>query len=689
MDFKTHRVISTVAAISLFGPAFAAWSSIIQIPVIGAVTVVAFAAIIVAILTAFVVKSEGSLRKLDFVILGMAVILLLVWAASQLYRYPSYGTDEAAYMQYAAQLLLNGHNPYTSNLLPALAKFRVPIQYATYTLNGRISSALAYPSLSFLLVVPFIVLTHGTQSVIICNVFFLAVEMIVVFFLLPHSIRSLAPLLVIGLPILFGYSVAGVNDALFMPFLSIVAYRWSDIGRSGQLGKGGIIRAICLGLAVSISQLPWFIMPFLILGVWLLRKRELGNVSAIVLTARFFGIVCITALTVNAPFIVWNAKAWLAGITTPLFQHAIPYGQGLIDATAYFNLGGGNLTFYTFAAIAVMLAMLLAYAVYFDRYWKVAFVLPALALLFPTRSLAEYFMTVIVVWVISFVCAGNGPLISDMPSLQQKHNPLLSSTIYRLIPTHLTKLLNIITVIAFLPAVILLYLAMTSAPPLSLSIKSVETNGQFQKIWQIQVLVINKSDSAIKPHFATNFVGQMTAFWEVSHGPLEIMPRSKDLYTLVAPNVGSMPGVTQPFVLQAVTAQPQSISSSQLYTPERFSSYISPSYFNLSVPYGKSINLSVQLRSPYGGRVYQGGIRIALGQIIYAQTALIPAEAQINNAPQGQTPVIATTNANGVAQFRVRAFNSQGGNPIYFQAYIYPSDNFPYGYSEVVSVNWK
>jgi hypothetical protein len=47
-------------------------------------------------------------------------------------------------------------------------------------------------------------------------------------------------------------------------------------------------------------------------------------------------------------------------------------------------------------------------------------------------------------------------------------------------------------------------------------------------------------------------------------------------YTLVAPDVGSMPFITQPFVVQAVTAQPESISSSSAYTPEQFDCYITP-----------------------------------------------------------------------------------------------------------------
>jgi hypothetical protein len=110
---------------------------------------------------------------------------------------------------------------------------------------------------------------------------------------------------------------------------------------------------------------------------------------------------------------------------------------------------------------------------------------------------------------------------------------------------------------------------------------------------------------------------------------------------------------------------------------------------NRILPLGTSVALNVQLRSPYGATVLKPGVRVALGQVIYAQDGLIPAEGQINSAPVGQSPVVATTNAQGVAQFHVRDASVQGGNPLYFQAYVDPSAGYPYGYSEIVSVIWR
>jgi uncharacterized membrane protein len=689
-SFRAHRILSLIAAIALFGPAFATWSSIIQLPVTGLLSVLGFAAILAVVLAIGTVRTEESLRKLDLAILTLALILLVGWAASQLYLFPAYGTDEGAFEQYAAQLLLHGHNPYTANMLPALIHFRVPIQYATYTLNGMVSSTFAYPSLAFLLVVPFIPLTHGVQSVIVGNVVFLAIEMVLLFFFLPRRFRAVAPIVVVGLPILFGYTVAGINDALLGPFLLIVAYKWSDIGRTGHLEKGGVVRAVSLGLAASISPLTWFIAPFVLLGIWRHRTPMLGSRSALSLAVKFGTVSALAFLVVNGPFILWSPSAWLTSVGAPLFQHAIPYGQGLIDASVFFHLGGGNLAFYTYASIAIMAAALVIYVVYFRRIWMVTFILPSAVLFFPMRSLAEYFMTLISVWAVSIVVPGDGPsrdvehVRTPMLAAGESRNPLVQNSL-----EYISRVPRWVLVLSlFVPGALLLTLALSATAPLVLSIRSVQTSGQLEKIWKMKVEVTNRSGNTLKPHFATNYIGQMTTFWHAT-GPTRLKPGETATYTLVAPNIGSMPGITQPLVLQAVTAKPESISSTDLYTPEHFDSYISPSYEDHIVASGHNVTLHVDLLSPYGGQIHKKGVRVALSQLIYAQSGLIPSEARINDTPEGQTPVNVATNANGVAVFHVTDSSIQAGNPVYFQSYVNPIVGFPYGYSEIISVVWR
>ncbi len=680
---RTHRLLLVVASIGLFGPALIAWSSIIQLSAVGVISTCAFAATIALVLLAVTAGTERALRRLDWAVLLLALVLLGAWAATELYFYPAYGTDEAAFVQSAAQLTLHGHNPYTHNLLPALTEFRVPIQYATYKLDGTIASSLAYPSFSFLLVIPFTLITHGVQAVIVANIFFLAIEMILLFLFLPIQYRALSPLVVLGFPFLFDYTLGGDIVTLAMPFMLVVAYRWSDIGREGRLGGGGSLRAVSLGLAASICQFPWFVAPFVILGLLRLRASELGARRGISVVGRFLLITLGTALFVNSPFIAMDPAAWLTGVFSPLFQHAIPFGQGLIDATAFFHIGGGNLSYYTDAALACLVALLAAYGVYFQRVWKVGFVLPSAVFLFSTRSLSEYLIMMVAMWLVSIAAAGDGPI----PQRRREGFLRARDDIGRTAPTR-HRLAPALVGVPAVACVAFIALALTARPPLGITIESVRTNGQFRSIWQIRALVVNRSHRDVEPHFATDASGYMTTFWNPVAGPRTLGSGERAIYTLNAPNVGSMPGVTQPFVLQAVTRSPETISSSALLTPEPFDCYISPSYVDETLPLGASVDLSVELRSPYGAPAHQAGVRVALGQIIYGQNTLIAGEAQINNAPEGQSPVVAVTDTSGVAKFRIRNFSVQGGNPIYVQAYVDPRNGFPYGYSEVVSVQW-
>ena len=282
----------------------------------------------------------------------------------------------------------------------------MPIQYATYKLNGTIASTLAYPSLSFLLVIPALLITGGTQAIIGENAVFLGLELILVFFFLPRQYRSLGVVLVLGLPFLFDYSLGGDIITFSIPFMLVVAYRWSDIGRSGVLDVGDIVRGICLGLAVSITQFPWFAVPFLLLGIWKLRSVEVGRARALLVSAQFLGIALLTFFVVNAPWIAASPKAWVTGVLSPLTQHAIPFGQGVIDLTAFFRIGGGNLDDYTFASVCVLLALLAGYLIFFRQLGRAGFVLPSVVFLFSTRSLSEYFIMIDALWLVSLASPG-------------------------------------------------------------------------------------------------------------------------------------------------------------------------------------------------------------------------------------------------------------------------------------------
>jgi hypothetical protein len=178
----------------------------------------------------------------------------------------------------------------------------------------------------------------------------------------------------------------------------------------------------------------------------------------------------------------------------------------------------------------------------------------------------------------------------------------------------------------------------------------------------------------------------MTSYWEVEAGPKTLAPHSSATVTLDAPNVGSMPGITSRFQLEAVTNIPETVSVSAPYTAEPYQLRLTPDHF-APVPLGQSIDIHVELLSAYGAPVDQAGVPVFLGQVVYGQSQLIPSEASIDGHAEGQTPVETRTDRRGVATFSVRTTQQQGA-PLYFQAWAVGRAGFPFGYSPVVSEIW-
>lgn len=663
-----HTAVTAITVLSLFGVSFATWATVVQVPITGAISMVGFAGGLVLLIAAFVI-TPSRLARVDLAVLVLGLTLLLGWAISTIYIQPGYGTDEAAFEQFAASLLLHGHNPYAANLTPALNEFRVPVQYATYLLGGGIVHTLGYPALPVLVVAVFVELTGGVQSVIIADVLALGATCLVTYMLLPRPWKSVAVLVTIGLPILFGYSVSGVNAILVGLPLVVVAWRWTDTGRGGHLGRAGIARAACLGLAVSTQQLAWFVAPFVLIGVWRLRRADLTHQQALRVLAAFTGWMLAVFMAINLPFIAWDPGVWLSGVMSTLTQHAIPYGQGLVDLSLFFRVGGGALVFYTLAGVLVYLAILACYTARTDRLGRACFVLPVVALFITTRSLAEYFMVLVAVWAVSLLTTQPGSFAS-LPRLWVRR--------------HSSERLKLVAL--FTPALAALVVALAVPAPLSLSVLSVTTNGELEGVWQLRVAVANKAKYSISPQFQANYLGQPSTFFHQVSGPLALAPGHRAVYTLTAPNRGSMPGIVAPFVVVATTANPQTVSVSRRFIPQPYSADLEPGYVNEIVSRHGSVAFHVYLRSPFGGLVHKGGVRVALGQVIYGQESLIDAEASINARPEGQSPVYAYTGSNGIATFLVTDPQPQD-EPLYFQAWI--DSSYPFGYSDIVPVLWQ
>jgi uncharacterized membrane protein len=663
---RAQRASLILAAFSLILVSWVTWGAVVALPITGAIAVPGLVLSVVAVIAALALPAR-QLDRLGHALLVLALIVVAGWAITALFSQPGYGTDEGAFEQYAANLLLHGHDPYLANLSPALTQFRVPPQFATYLLGGGTAHNLDYPALPVLVAALFVEITGGVQSVPIADLVALAVTCVVAYVVIPRPFKTLSIVVAFGLPMMFNLAVAGLNETFMSLSLVVVAWRWTDTGSTGALLRRDIIRAICLGLAVSTSPLAWLVAPFVLVGLLRMRQNDFGRRRGLVLVSRYCAWAAGTFVVLNLPFIVAGASAWWSDVLAPIKQQAIPSGQGLIDGPLFFHIGGGSLAAFSFATALAYLALLGLFAARFDRLGRTAFALPIFVLFFSTRALGGYFMMMVAVWAVSLLTTSASSF---------GHVPKLWCGRYRRL-----KLAAV-----FCPLLASTTFALATPPPLELTVLSVTTNGELQGVWEMQVSVTNTSGERQSPLFAVNYTGYTTSFYHRLIGPASLAPGQGALYTLVAPNIGSMPGLSTPFVVMATTASPGTVSVSDQYVPQPISTELEPEAVNPILAPGTSTTFEVQLRSQFGGPVDQAGVRIALGQIIYGQEALIDAQASINGEPEGKTPVIESTNSDGLAIFRV-ADDQPQPEPIYLQAWIV--GRYPYGYSNIVTVLWR
>jgi len=499
-----------------------------------------------------VARDEAALSRLDRWLLVLALLVLAAWGASSLQQSGGYSTDEAAFVQAAANLLVHGHDPYGANLTASLSEYAVPMHYWTYTMSGGFVNTLGYPALPVLLAVPFLKLTGGGQAVPIAELGALMVAMVAMFLLLPRGWRGLAVVICAAFPTLFGLAIAGDNAILTMAALIAVAYRWRSTGQAGALRRADWIRAAALGLALSTNQLSWFIAPFLILGIFLARRADLGIRDATRVCARFLGGAIAMFAVVNLPFIVWDPGAWVAGVAAPVTQHALPYGQGLIGLTLFLRIGGGAVDAYGYAAALLYLGLLVVFVVRNDRLANCCFVFPVIALFVSGRSLAEYWMVMVGVILVAVITAeqadGPRPLRWRLPSRRMAHVPGFT-----------------LVALVFVPTLACLGVALASPAPLTMHVLSARSDPSLRSVSRLRIAVHNGSDGSLQPHFSTDAKGQASPFWRIISGPVHLTAGSDAVYVLSASDATAMPGNGAPFTVQAVTGSPRTISSAQTY----------------------------------------------------------------------------------------------------------------------------
>ncbi|MGW2884936.1 hypothetical protein ACWDDN_06125 [Streptomyces griseoruber] len=541
-----HRVLTLLSAVTLFIGTRSVWSTAASHKVVvAAVISVCYASILVCGVLALVVRRARSLARVDLGVLVTAVVLVLcAWAVYH------QGGDEAVLTTQAAREIAAGR-PVYGRPWPWL--FGHGTVALTPTVYGGYDFTYGYPPLAPLLTAPLLWLGHGGAPATAMATGALLVGAVALWRMLPAPWRPAATMACLGFSFLPMYGRQGYPAILALALLLPAVVRWPRTGRGGLLGRAGVARAACLGAACAAQQLSWFVVPFLLAGIYAVRRGELGPRAAAGVLLRIAGVAVTVWLLINTYFLAQQPAAWLKGIALPLTQGAVLHGQGLIGISLYLTDGSDRLDWYGHASLLLAAGLLAVFVLFVRRLGPAATVLPWCAFFLATRSQDGYYLMMTPLWLASVVTA---PLPEFAGAWQPRPRPLAGPGRR---PARVAA-----AVLLLLPALAGATAAATGTPPLRVRVTAVRHRSA-TAVTLMTVRVANTGDSALSPHFTLTTGQGMDPYWIVAAGPRTLPAHSTARYALRPPGgTFRLPRPSVRIRLRAFTADPQTLSSADV-----------------------------------------------------------------------------------------------------------------------------
>ncbi|MEZ0066534.1 hypothetical protein ABIA32_002546 [Streptacidiphilus sp. MAP12-20] len=559
---QVNRMLTVLACASMLIGARDIWNRTIVNQQVHAFAVILYFGAILGIgVLALSVRTRRSMTLVDVSMLTVAALQCLnrfyvVTAAKPpVPGVPSshvyYGTDEGSLIHMAARTLLHGGHIYGTQWPQIFSLFHVG---TTPLMDGGAATGLDYPPLGpvFTAVPMGLHLSHPPAG--LAATAMLLAAAVVMFVLLPVAWRPVAVIVCFGFGWLPNYAQMGYPGCMELPFLLIAVAYWHRTGRGGRLGRVGVTQAVCLGIAACLHQLTWFLAPFLLIGLFMIRRGEMPARAAARLVLRYAAISTGVFLAINLPFILQGPRAWLEGVLTPLTQQAIPAGQGLVGISSFFTSGSGNLHLYSVAGQLLGVAMMVLLVLFPRRLGPAVTVMPWLVFYLSTRSQQDYFDLTVPLWVMAAATV-------SAADFDRAWHPRFGWLGSRAVRTAVVPLLLAPTAVAICAAVL-------TPPPLRMDVTAMSGtagNGQLALVdllQRVRVTVTNTSGEVVSPHFATSTGATISDYWKVLAGPATLAPHSSAVYLLKAPWGGvDTPGIKGRILLRAVTSEPMSLSS--------------------------------------------------------------------------------------------------------------------------------
>jgi hypothetical protein len=530
-----------IGGIGLWGSWTAWWFAAVAAPAVLLVGAVGLA-------VTWLVKNPRS-QGIQLSAMGSVVVMTLISQGIGIHTRIFYSTDSAAFNQVAARLMVHGINPYTASMNSASKLLNGASNYWTYTVTGSHVSAVSYPAGAFLFDVPAMLLGFHHEVVDWMDLYAWIVTAVLIYVLVPVTVRWLAPLLLL-VSIFTGVFASGGSDAAFLPFLVLAVWRWDRFGLDRSAGVARWMGPVALGLACSIKQTPWFCIPFLVVGVFI-EARNSGR-KPWPLAGRYLAIVVGVFAVINLPFVIWSPRAWIRDTILPFNQPLVTDGQGLVTLALHGIGGGVSMRLLSAAGFLVLVALLAALVLWYPRMKPAWMLLLPIGFFVAPRSLFTYLIDLYPAALVAAV---------SVSAVRRPEG--------RAARAHTTRRsrrpLVLAVAIPMAAAVALTVLAFLSAP-LELGVRSVRASQGAALINAVTLRVANTTGQTVDPRFMVN-VGSShpNGFWhQAGGGQVVIGPHQSAVVTLLPPGPFGAPAHDSNWLVEAYTSSPEALSTSPL-----------------------------------------------------------------------------------------------------------------------------
>lgn len=390
--------------------------------------------------------------------------------------YPT--TDAHAYTDVAARILLQGKNPYAHSLADAYRVFQVPMRFSTPLVDGDFSDRMAYPSLSFLVLVPLVAL-HLPTYVAYAACFLAIVALLVA--RAPWWARGLLFSLLVADETFLRLAFGGVTDTVWTLCLVGAIFAWHRPR----------VAALLVGLACAQKQHAWFFVPYLVVRVC----RENDAMPWHRAPRAFVLAIASVFVAANLPFVLWGPTTWAKGLLEPLVAPMIQLSEGLtvLGMTGYVTVPRPvtSAIFWLLFAFSVF-----AYARHTSALREACWVLPAVVLWFGYRALLSY-------WYFNALF-----VIAALVARRMQVPPVLDR--------RPAWTLRLGVGVAIGVAAALMVCAIRASP------YDVEALGPFETwdahVYRLRVRVANRSSSSLWPRFHVQTDGLQPVQWAIEAG---------------------------------------------------------------------------------------------------------------------------------------------------------------------------